>query len=137
METDKKITVFMMTLIMLIVVVLCLVVFFIGKCSAQSAVVSFNDAEHLAALQDSVVGVIDSTFTTSDSYLEGYTKSYFYGNSQSDGYVYYFRWIITCRRLVGVTVVRDFKLRMVDRTGILRQAGSPGRAIIFYESVKP
>ncbi len=106
-----------------------------GIANAESAIVSFNDAEQLAAISDSIVGVIDSAFTTSDSCLEGYTKSYFYGNSQSDGYVYYFRWTVNCRELVSRTVETHARWKRcpTDKDSWKR---IPGTVIITWKEVK-
>ena len=84
--------------------------------AADHAIVSFNDADHLAALQDSVVGVCDTImpYKVDSMYVV-------YPGSNVDFTPYYVGWIngvdsldwqvwqmtITCRRLVGVTVTEQ------------------------------
>lgn len=92
--------------------------------SAESAIVSFNDAEQLVALTDSVVGVCDTV------YSEGQTEL---------GYIFVSD--ITCRRLVCVTVVEHYYhgiTRWFTMNGdtIWVDATGGGKAIIFYEEVK-
>ncbi len=100
--------------------------------AAESAIVSFDSPEHLVALTDSVVGVCDTTWVDGMHLCNPFPRD----TGWIQGAVGHGLVNITCRELVCVTVVRDFKLRMVDRRGILRQVGTPGEAIIDYREVK-
>lgn len=148
------------------VVLIFIGLMFIGLCllcssaSAESAIVSFDDAEHLVALTDSVVGVCDTTWEgwqpcfPSDTALmkhpdgswtafkaDGSTIHY---NQPPDScYMYYQSPIITCRELVCVTakwpeVVVDTVSRSYDGffDDIFPTKTIPGIAIIDYRRVK-
>ncbi len=100
------------------VAIICLMVLtvFSNIASAQSAVVSFDDAEQLAAISDSITGVRDSTLTSLDG----------------DIYV----WDITCRELVCRTVETHVRWERcpTDKDPWRR---TPGTAIITWREVKP
>jgi hypothetical protein len=98
-----------------------------GRCSnanaADHAVVSFDNAEHLTALQDSVVGVMDTTTEIHCWYLD------------SDTTVTHYWEVTNCRRLVGVTVVTHIRWERCPTAQDPWQF-TPGKALIFYEKVK-
>ncbi len=144
-------------------VVVIIAIYLICPClanAADHAVVSFNNAEHLAALQDSVVGVCDTTYVQvwkQSNYIgslaPGETVEISMDFSKSDGELV--PATITCRRLVGVTVVEkprqdgvwgepvtDKYTPIEEYNKLCEQhpPGSPfmipGEAIIFYEEVR-
>ncbi len=148
------------------VVLIFIGLMFIGLCllcssanAAESAIVSFDDAEHLVALTDSVVGVCDTTgYKLPDNiciwYPEHFTESQREGVRRKHGTS-----SLTCRELVCVTVTKDSSITIVEQierrylgnvehykkvargeappmsTEILT-VGSPGQAIINYRRVK-
>ena len=109
--------------------------------AAQWEIVSFNDAEHLAALQDSVVGVCDTTWDISDTGIAGYSQYYFHADLQdsSSGDRHFIKTVITCRELVCVAIEthRTVKTIRNPRTGeSMEVTVKPGEALIFYEEVR-
>lgn len=121
--------------------------------NAESAIVSFDDAEHLVALTNSVVGVCDSTIkilemADADSLdydscmVAGqwvlFYRFYFYPDTIWMSCPSYRSWSarlhITCRRLVGVTVVPEPYGPISQTTGAIIDTRQ--WAIIFYEEVK-
>lgn len=113
--------------ILIVAVIICALLVCQPKCAAaESAIVSFNDAEHLVALQDSVVDICDTTIevlemAAADSldfdscmvadqwvmfyrfYFQNDTLWMPYWSSRS----WSTRLTITCRELVCVTVVPE------------------------------
>lgn len=143
-------------------VILLLLITWIGvnECDAQSAVVLFNDAEHLAAISDSIVGVCDTTIEIlemidADSfdidscmgtgrwlffYRFYFQSDIFYKRCPAPRLCWSTRERITCRRLVGVTVVEESGIcdwNVYHAKGYLyvhtESTMLPGKAIIFYE----
>lgn len=139
-----------------IAVAAVLVAFMCSCATAESAIVSFDDAEHLAALTDSVVGVCDTTWQLPDS------VHIWWGTTDSQQVAFnkiHNLPIITCRRLVGVTKMYPpmYSLWVPEYVGwsvdsdelkiqetVMRILGIPGEpprhadvipgtAIIFYE----
>ncbi len=133
----------------IVMVFLAIIFSIVAYCNAaESAIVSFDDPEHLAALTDSVVGVCDTNYVNVSVWNELGVDS--------------FRVDITCRRLVSVVKiyppihslwvpqkvgwsVDNEELRMQKLVmKILGIPGNPpefagtipGQAIIFYEEVK-
>lgn len=135
------------------VAIICLMVltsfFSIATAAEPHAVVSFNDAEHLAALTDSVIGVCDTIVATEAFMEEGHSAI-----------IDSFRFIldtigvaIACRELVCVTAEWPRKeMKWLPREGNYpkiylewkeidipmewREVFISGQAIIFYREIK-
>lgn len=136
--------------IAVIIFILSFIFFYsIGNAAEPHAIVSFNDAEHLVALTDSVVAICDTVrgyYWNPDcpedtiwferkpgaiAWLPGCwngVKSWTDSIRTSDWQ--YIPNTITCRELVCVTKTQDRELNHWGQIMI------PGRAIIFYEEVK-
>lgn len=101
-----------------------------------AAIVSFEDAEHLVALQDSVVGVCDTVNAVAISGTVGNIGNFtFYQDLEEP--------IVTCRELVCVTarwpeIVADTGSKSYDGffDDIFPTKIIPGTAIINYRRVK-
>lgn len=116
------------------------------RCSivnAQSAVVSFNDAAHLAAITDSIVGVCDTVEVEWTHYEYGYWKDWdgngvkvFIPSNTGSAYTTYpvKKAVIICRRLVGVTI-DPHPIKLKDAKCIPCPI-IPGTAIITWREVK-
>ncbi len=124
----------------------------------MTAVVSFNDAEHLAAISDSIVGVCDTTVIIDTAMVQSSTSSTdpaeWIGlnqrnilwvdtigiNEPFDIFYKIARSTITCRELVCVAVTRR---PMGEATGLQTIITGkltvifPGTAIITWRKVKP
>lgn len=120
--------------------VLLMIAFSIRDLNAAEphAIVSFNDAEHLAALTDSVVGVCDTITMTITRMEEGHSAT-------ADSFRFVLDTVgtaITCRELVCVTarwpeVVMDTLSTSYDGffDDIFPTKTIPGEAIINYRRV--
>lgn len=140
-------------MIVLSFVVLLLVVG-TAVCSAAEphAIVSFNDAEHLAALKDSVIGVCDTSWQLPDN-------TYIWWRATKAQRVKIYKMYdlpsITCRELVTMTVVKPQKhtkirklydfdsggvsvdtIRVECFTNTTNCKATPGIAIICWRGVR-
>ena len=142
------------TVVAIAAVIICFIWAASTNAAEPYAIVSFNDPEHLAALTDSVVGVCDTVggyYSTPDcpedtiwfderphphlAWLPSCNVNSWYDSTQVSCNWEYAPKAITCRELVCVTVTKESKPRIVNRSGILLQVGSSGQAIIFYGRV--
>jgi hypothetical protein len=141
-----------------VLIVLILLVFAGAWCDKSSAaephaIVEFRDAEHLAALKDSLIGVCDTVGVMD-------TLMFFHSTAASPWHpdnwcliridtiaidttynVFYQRncFTITCRELVTIAVVRPLKIAGLFSTSVESASKilhTPGQAIICWREVR-
>lgn len=118
-----------------------LVFLFCDKANAEShtgrmtAVVSFNDAEQLAAISDSIVGVCDTVVMTITRMEEGHSAI-------ADSFRFVLDTVgttITCRELVCVTVTKHqgkVRYHYSHSNSAVIVKSKPGTAIITWKKIK-